>query len=93
MKPVLDYLSQIPAAEREAFARRCGTTLNYLRKAASVGQRLGESLCIAIERESARAVRCEQIRPDVDWAYLRGTTPASNNPQASQRADQGVTNA
>lgn len=76
MKALLDYLSRLPAAEREAFARRCGTSLNYLRKAASAGQRLGESLCISIERESHRTVLCEQIRPDVDWAYLRGTAPA-----------------
>ena len=28
---------------------------------------------ITIERESGGAVRCEDLRPDVDWAYLRGT--------------------
>lgn len=27
--------------------------------------------CPAIERATARAVRCEELRPDVDWAYLR----------------------
>jgi DNA-binding transcriptional regulator YdaS (Cro superfamily) len=27
--------------------------------------------CPAIERATQRAVRCEQLRPDVDWAYLR----------------------
>lgn len=84
MKALLDYLSRMPAAERETFARRCGTTIGYLRKAASVGQRLGESLCISIERESHRAVLCEQIRPDVDWGYLRGTAaPPANQPPAT----------
>lgn len=29
--------------------------------------------CIAIERATAGAVRCEDLRPDVDWAYLRAT--------------------
>lgn len=29
--------------------------------------------CPAIEKASGGAVTCEQIRPDVDWAYLRGT--------------------
>lgn len=90
MNPVLRYLSTLPAAERDPFARRCGTTLNYLRKAASAGQRLGESLCIAIERESGRGVFCEQIRPDVDWAYLRGTTPAPLHANTPQRVEQGV---
>ncbi|CAI06121.1 hypothetical protein ebB253 [Aromatoleum aromaticum EbN1] len=29
--------------------------------------------CPAIERATAGAVRCEELRPDVDWGYLRGT--------------------
>lgn len=29
--------------------------------------------CPAIERATAGAVRCEDLRPDVDWAYLRAT--------------------
>lgn len=90
MKAVLTYLSSLPADQRDAFARRCGTSVNYLRKAASAGQKLGESLCIAIERESARAVVCEQIRPDVDWAFLRGTASAANDASASQAEGQGV---
>lgn len=29
--------------------------------------------CPTIERATNGAVRCEDLRPDVDWAYLRGT--------------------
>jgi DNA-binding transcriptional regulator YdaS (Cro superfamily) len=29
--------------------------------------------CIDIERATGGAVRCEDLRPDIDWAYLRGT--------------------
>ena len=29
--------------------------------------------CPAIERATNGAVRCEELRPDVDWAYLRAT--------------------
>lgn len=29
--------------------------------------------CPAIERATNGAVRCEDLRPDVDWAYLRAT--------------------
>ena len=29
--------------------------------------------CPVIERLTAGAVTCEDLRPDVDWAYLRGT--------------------
>lgn len=30
--------------------------------------------CPAIERATGGAVRCEDLRPDVDWAYLRNST-------------------
>lgn len=30
-------------------------------------------VCPAIERATKGVVRCEDLRPDVDWAYLRGT--------------------
>lgn len=29
--------------------------------------------CPAIERATSGHVRCEDLRPDVDWAYLRAT--------------------
>ena len=33
--------------------------------------------CPAIERETQGAVTCEDLRPDVDWQYLRGTEKAA----------------
>lgn len=33
--------------------------------------------CPAIERATDGAVRCEDLRPDVDWAYLRTPTVAA----------------
>lgn len=71
MDKLLTYLNSLPKADRHGYVTRCTTSEGYLRKAISKGQRLGESLCINLERESARAVRCEELRPDVDWAYLR----------------------
>lgn len=73
MHPLLAYLNGLPVEERGQFAARCETSVGYLRKAVSTGQLLGEGLCINIERESGGVVRCEQLRPKVDWAYLRGT--------------------
>lgn len=29
--------------------------------------------CPTVERLCKGAIRCEDMRPDVDWAYLRGT--------------------
>ncbi|WP_315710006.1 helix-turn-helix domain-containing protein [Brenneria uluponensis] len=35
--------------------------------------------CPAIEKITAGAVTCEELRPDVDWAYLRGTQTKDNS--------------
>lgn len=69
------HLKRLPdPAAREEFAVACGTTINYLRKVLSRNRFVPDAaLCIAIERESKGAVRCEELRPDVDWSYLRRT--------------------
>ena len=67
------FLKKIPAEGRDEFAGRCGTTWAFLRNVAYGQRRAGESLCINIERESFGSVRCEQLRPDVDWEFIRGT--------------------
>lgn len=71
MDTLKTYLKTMPTAEQNAFAKRCGTSLNYLRKAISTKERLRVQLLIDIERESGGKVRCEEMRDDVDWAYLR----------------------
>jgi DNA-binding transcriptional regulator YdaS (Cro superfamily) len=75
MKRLQAYLNTLTPADQADFARRCGTTIGYLRKAISKGQRIGEGTCIAIERESCRQIVCEDLREDVDWAFLRSTPP------------------
>ena len=74
MEELRAFLNNLPAAKREAFASRCDTSIGYLRKAISTKQLLRESLVIDIERESGGKVRCETLRPDVDWAYMRGSS-------------------
>lgn len=73
MDKLLDYLNSLPKDERASFCVECGTTEGYLRKAVSKSQKLGGDLCILIERVSKRAVRCEDLRPDADWAYIRSS--------------------
>lgn len=72
MQALRQHLNSLSVTDQHAFARKCGTTLNYLRKAISVRQKIGESLVINIERETRGAITCEQLRPDVDWAVIRG---------------------
>lgn len=71
MKKLRDYINRLTKERRAAFFLAVGTTEGYLRKACSVGHLLGADLCILIERESARAVMCEDLRPDCDWAFIR----------------------
>lgn len=65
------YLNSLSGDEQQRYAERCGTSVGYLRKALSIGQKLGESLAISLDRESGGQVPCEKLRPDVDWAYLK----------------------
>lgn len=73
MSTLLTHLNSLPVPEQVMFARRCKTSVGYIRKAVSKGQRFDVALCISFERESGGAVRCEEVRPDVDWSFLRGS--------------------
>lgn len=71
MKNLRKFINGLSKVERTRFFEACDTTEGYLRKACSIGQKLGSDLCILIDRESGGAVPCESLRPDIDWAYLR----------------------
>lgn len=58
METLRAYLNSLPTVEQEAFARRCGTSIGYLRKSISVG-RIGPELAARVERESGGRVRFE----------------------------------
>jgi len=90
MKSLHQYLNGLSPAQQQEYATRCGTTVGYLRKAISKGQRLGEGLCINLEKWSGSAVRLEDVRPDVDWAYVqtRGTASEANDAQAQPAQQQ-----
>jgi DNA-binding transcriptional regulator YdaS (Cro superfamily) len=71
MDKLLKYLNSLEKEARAAYAAACGTTEGYLRKAVSRDQKFNAELCISLERESGGAVRCEDLLPDADWAYIR----------------------
>lgn len=71
MDKLLAYLNGLLPEEQKAFAARCGTTVGYLRKACSVGQAVGDTLCVRLCRESGGAFQPEDLLPDTDWQYLR----------------------
>lgn len=71
MEELLKYLRSLEPQAQADFASRCGTTVGYLRKGAYVRAAFAVDLCLAIAVESGGAVKPEQLRPDLDWPYLR----------------------
>lgn len=71
MHPLKDYLKTLTDAQAAAFAEHCGTSVGHLKNIAGRHKTCAEKLAINIERESDGAVLCEDLRPDVDWAFMR----------------------
>jgi len=67
------YLNTLSPTSQRDFARACQTSLNYLRKGLSTGQKFKMELCIRIEKNSEGVVCCEEIRPDLidEWEHYR----------------------
>ena len=90
MDKLLAYLNSLSPEAREGFAKRCETTVGYLRKACSVKQQLSEGMCLRIAVESGFVVKPEELRGDVDWQYL-GQALINNAQAATQSiATQGA---
>lgn len=64
------------AGSMKALADRLGITKGAVHQWSLPGRQVPAEHCPRIERLTLGAVTCEQLRPDVDWAYLRGTRKA-----------------
>ena len=84
------YINSLSADDRALFEAETGTTINYLRSAMSAGKNIGAEIAIAIDRFSGGKVMCEEIRPDVDFAYLRGTATVNPNSSPISQNEQQV---
>lgn len=65
MDTLRSYLATMPPAEQAAYAVRAGTTIGYLRKALSKGQRFDGGLVRQLHIESNGAVSLTELRPDI----------------------------
>ncbi len=65
-------------------ARNLGVSPPTINQWVSGARPIPAERCLEIEKITEGAVTCEELRPDVDWAYLRGTLPHSTrqNPTA-----------
>ena len=69
MDKLREYLRTLTREQRDAFFVSCSTSEGYIRKASSIGQKLGPELCVRIERESGHAVTRKDLRPE-DWELI-----------------------
>lgn len=67
---LLDYINPMSAADRVAFAKKCGTSFAYLKQVAYGNKNCGAELAINIDRESGGKVLLEQLCPAPDWEYV-----------------------
>ena len=68
---LLDYIKPMTKEELEAFAAKCGSTVGQIKQVA-YGRRASAELAIRIDMASGGKVRCEDIRGDINWRYVRG---------------------
>lgn len=67
---LVEYIRPMNVDERSAFARRCKSTPAQIQQLA-YGRRASAELAIRIDIASEGQVSCEEMRPDINWAYLR----------------------
>ncbi|WP_430445513.1 MAG: transcriptional regulator [Pseudomonas piscis] len=70
------YMKSLDKLQVEDLASRCKTTMGQLKQIAYGNRRASGGLAVNLERETKGAVTCEELRPDIDWAYLRGSKAA-----------------
>ena len=58
---------------QQTLAEHLGVTKQAVNQWATGARPFPADRCPTVERVTNGAVRCEDIRPDVDWGYLRAT--------------------
>ncbi|WP_410055240.1 transcriptional regulator [Providencia rettgeri] len=54
-------------------AKKIGVPVTLISQWANGVRQIPAERCPEIEKATAGVVRCEDLRPDIDWSYLRGT--------------------
>lgn len=65
------FLTSLSPNDREAFAKRCQTSLGYLNQIMYGNSKCSASLAIKIDKESCGAVSCDLLCPEADFDYVR----------------------
>lgn len=73
MQKLIAFLERQPAGYKAELAKAMGRPPSYLSRQLSGDRAFSERDCIEIEKFTEAQVRCEDILPNVDWAYLRNS--------------------
>lgn len=74
----MNLKNYIPSIESgSSLASRLGVSSVLVSQWRSGVKQVAADRCPEIEKATNGAVRCEDLRPDIDWAYLRGTDKAA----------------
>jgi hypothetical protein len=70
MEKLREYLNSLPIEKQHDYAKKCGTTIGYLRKALSERPRMDGALCRLLDENSSGIVPRASLRPDI-WPELK----------------------
>lgn len=65
-----DYFLSLSKKDRQLFAEKSGTTVGQIIQIYTGNRSCSTALAINFDRESGGKVRCDELCPDVDFAYL-----------------------
>ena len=69
----MDLNTYLVDRTNKALAQSLGVSQVMISQWKTGARRVPAEICPQIERATNGQVRCEDLRPDVDWAYLRAT--------------------
>lgn len=65
-----DYFLSLSKKDRQLFAEKAGTTVGQIIQIYTGNRSCSAVLAINFDRESGGQIRCDELCPDVDFAYL-----------------------
>lgn len=86
MEHVIDRAAASLGSQK-ALADALGVTRAAVWQWKEEGRQVPAEHCIAIEKATGGAVKCEELRPDVDWSYLRGNVAKRRAPALSEKRE------
>ena len=87
----MNLKTYLQSNSQAALARKLGVTAGAVNQWANGTSAVAAERCPQIEQATAGQVRCEDLRPDVQWSVLRNSPAgASIAPVASESVAEGA---